>query len=184
MRFAAQILSLASVVCLVSGLRALQLASRDQPLKGMGQRGLHSVVEKYPPDFVGTISFPTLRSSLNLFSGDIEKNGKRGPVWLEESSRLGSAGNAVLAGHRDTHFRLLKDLRVRDEIVIENDAGQFRYRVQRVQIVLPTDRRLLRRDIGSSLTLVTCYPFWFVGSAPKRYIVQAGLVAGPAVANN
>ena len=103
---------------------------------------------------------------------------------LAGRKRQGSNGNAILAGHRDTHFRLLKDLRVRDEIVIENEAGQFRYRVQRVRIVLPTDRGLLRRDIGSSLTLVTCYPFWFVGSAPKRYIVQAGLVAGPAVANN
>lgn len=184
MRCVAQMLSLASVFCLASGVRALQLASRDQPSKGSGERELHSMAEAYPPDVVGTIHFPTLRSSLKVFSGDIETNGKRGPVWLEGSSRLGSAGNAVLAGHRDTHFRRLKDLRVRDEIVIENDAGKFRYRVHRVQVVLPTDRRLLRRDIGSTLTLVTCYPFWFVGSAPKRFIVQAGLVAGPAVAKN
>lgn len=184
MRLAAQILSLASVFCLAWGLRTLQLADREQPSKNVGAGELHSIAEKHPRDFVGTIVFPTLHSSLNVFSGDIEINGKRGPVWLEGSSGLGSSGNAVLAGHRDTHFRLLKDLRIHDEIVIENGSGQFRYRVQRVQIVLPTDRRLLRRDIGSSLTLVTCYPFWFVGSAPKRYIVQAGLVAGPAVANN
>jgi sortase A len=186
-RRAIYLLWAASAWCIGSGLWSLHLATSEQPglplsvpLTQDVERSSLPDAPQLPREVVARIYFPTLHSARNVFSGDIESNGRRGPVWLEASASVGSAGNAIVAGHRDTHFRILKDLRVNDEIVVQNAVGTYRYRVEKLTVVAPTDRSLLRQDIASSLTLVTCYPFWFVGSAPRRYIVQAGLVAGPA----
>ena len=85
------------------------------------------------------------------------------------------SGNAVIAGHRDTFFKPLKDLRDGDEIRMTTTHGTFDYRVTRTQIVEPDDMSVLAPTSSPSLTLVTCYPFVYVGSAPQRFIVQARL---------
>ena len=87
----------------------------------------------------------------------------------------GQDGNCIIAGHRDTHFRVLKDIRKGDEIVLQTGAGQYTYRVSGTQVVLPTDTASLEPTRDAELHLITCYPFHYLGSAPERFVVQAKL---------
>ncbi len=82
-----------------------------------------------------------------------------------------------IAGHRDTFFRPLRHIRTNDVITLITSSGEFRYRVISTQIVEPDDVRVLLPAETETLTLVTCYPFTFVGSAPKRFIIQAEYVS-------
>jgi len=92
----------------------------------------------------------------------------------------GKAGNVGLAGHRDTFFRALRNIEKDDTIDFETEAGTFRYAVQSTKIVSPRDVSVLAAASGRTLTLVTCYPFYYVGSAPKRFIVRAVQVTNGA----
>lgn len=85
----------------------------------------------------------------------------------------GEGGNVALAGHRDTFFRKLKGLKPNDVVVLTTTSGEYRYRVQSTQVVDPSDSRVLIQSGRPSLTLVTCYPFHYIGPAPKRFIVKA-----------
>ena len=85
----------------------------------------------------------------------------------------GQAGNVGVAGHRDTFFRGLKDLRTKDEIQFSTLSGDFKYVVESLIIVEPDDVGVLAPSSEKVLTLVTCYPFSYFGSAPKRFIVRA-----------
>jgi sortase A len=79
----------------------------------------------------------------------------------------------VIAGHRDTFFRPLRSIRADDEIAVETLDGSYRYRVDSTRVVEPEETHVLDDSDDAILTLVTCYPFNFVGSAPKRFIVRA-----------
>ncbi len=94
----------------------------------------------------------------------------------------GEDGNCLIAGHRDTHFRVLKDIRKGDEILLQTRTGEYRYRVETTQIVSPKNTASLRPTSDAQLHLITCYPFYYVGSAPKRFIVEAQLEGEPVVA--
>jgi len=98
-----------------------------------------------------------------------------GPGHLSRSAAPGSAGNVALAGHRDTHFRFLRDLRPGDEILLEAAAGPARrYRVTETAVVDFHDRRPLAASLEPVLTLITCYPFdAIVPGGPLRYVVRA-----------
>ena len=85
----------------------------------------------------------------------------------------GQRGNVALAGHRDTFFRGLRDIRVNDEITLTTLSGSYNYRVDSTKVVKPEETEVLEDDGDDILTLVTCYPFNFVGSAPSRFIVRA-----------
>ena len=88
----------------------------------------------------------------------------------------GQAGNFALAAHRDTLFRALKDIRRDDIITFQTENQTFTYQVESTRVVKPTDVSVLNSDGGESLTLITCYPFYYVGSAPERFIVHARLL--------
>jgi sortase A len=89
----------------------------------------------------------------------------------------GEPGNVGLAAHRDTFFRRLGEIREHDEVRIVTPEGTFSYRVQGTQVVNPSDVWVLDPTDAPALTLVTCYPFTYVGSAPRRFIVRAQLSA-------
>jgi sortase A len=89
----------------------------------------------------------------------------------------GDSGNVGLAAHRDTFFRRLRDIRPDDEIVLTTPDGTFRYTVEGTKVVEPGDVWVLDPTEEPALTLVTCYPFTYVGSAPQRFIVRAPLEA-------
>jgi len=89
------------------------------------------------------------------------------------SALPGESGNVVLAGHRDTHFRALRDVRPGDRIDVTTADGAFRYRVDTVLVVNPDRTDLLADEGEEILTLVTCYPFYWIGPAPQRLVVRA-----------
>ena len=92
------------------------------------------------------------------------------------SALPGEAGNAAFAAHRDTFFRPLRGVRRGDEIAVTTAHGEFRYVVSGTRIVEPSDVSVLRASAEPTLTLVTCYPFDYIGSAPQRFVVTARLI--------
>ena len=90
----------------------------------------------------------------------------------------------MIAGHRDTHFRLLKHVRQGDQIEIETAAGAFTYRVSGLSIVTPGNTSSLRPSGQPMLNLVTCYPFYYAGPAPQRFVVHAALMASRESSND
>lgn len=87
-----------------------------------------------------------------------------------------SSGNVVIAAHRDTFFRPLRDIRVGDDVEMTTASGRLYYRVDSTEVVAPSDVAVLRGTGTPNLTLITCYPFAFIGSAPSRFIVHCSLV--------
>ena len=90
----------------------------------------------------------------------------------------GQRGNVAITGHRDTFFRPLRNIRKYDEIRLTTLSGSYRYRVDSIKVVEPEDMEVLDNSDDAILTLVTCYPFYFVGPAPKRFIVRAHRIPG------
>jgi sortase A len=116
-----------------------------------------------------------LNAAFYVVEGTDDESLKRGPGHLEGSAMPGGGGNCVIAGHRDTHFRVLKDIRDGDEIVLERDGHVYHYRVDGSKIVMPTNTQSLLPTRDAVLHLITCYPFYYLGSAPKRFVVHAAL---------
>jgi len=100
-----------------------------------------------------------------------------GAGHLAGSGFPGKAGNVVIAGHRDTFFRSLRNVRVGDEIELTSPDGTYHYQVKWTRVVSPTDTQALDATPTPALTLVTCYPFSYIGSAPERFVVRASLTA-------
>jgi sortase A len=124
---------------------------------------------------VGKIEVPRLRLSALAREG-VDVRTLRGSVGHVPGTALpGAPGNAAFAAHRDTFFRPLAGIRKGDAVVITTPDGIHRYTVVGTRVVQPSDVSVLRSGTRSELTLVTCYPFDFVGSAPQRFIVQAEL---------
>jgi sortase A len=96
----------------------------------------------------------------------------------------GQAGNVGVAGHRDTFFRGLKDLRAKDEIQFSTVSGDFKYVVESLIIVEPDNVGVLAPSSENVLTLVTCYPFSYIGTAPRRFVVRARQVSPQALARS
>jgi sortase A len=90
----------------------------------------------------------------------------------------GQRGKVAITGHRDTFFRVLRNVQHDDEITLTTLDGTYRYLVDSTQVVAPEDTKVLDNSGDTILTLVTCYPFYFVGPAPKRFIVRAHKIPG------
>ena len=100
------------------------------------------------------------------------------PVTFPGTAFPGEPGNVGIAGHRDTFFRLLRSIQRNDAITVSTVRGIYRYRVATTKVVGPEDVQVLYPTGRDVLTLVTCFPFDYVGSAPKRFIVQAYRLPG------
>ena len=126
----------------------------------------------------GLIRIPSLDLTVPIFEGTSELVLNRGAGWIEGTAGLGSSGNVGVAGHRDGFFRGLKDIKEGDAIEIATIEGALTYQVSEIMIVDPKDVYVLEPTPDPAVTLVTCYPFYFVGNAPQRYIVRAVLENG------
>jgi sortase A len=149
-----------------------------------GQAELPFSLPPAPPAvgaLIGRIEIPRLGVSTVVLEGDNDQVLRKGVGHIPSTSLPGGSGNVAIAGHRDTFFRPLKDIRKDDNITLATTGGTYRYRVGSVQVVGPNDTQVLAPSDQASLTLVTCYPFYFVGSAPKRYIVQAQQIESSGV---
>ena len=136
-------------------------------------QGVESAPAPAPNQPMGVLSIRRLGLEAPVFSGTGADTLKRGAGWIAGTALPGSRGNAGIAAHRDTLFRPLKDIRRGDEIEWFSPGGVRRYRVVWTKIVQPEDVHVLDGTPNASLTLVSCYPFYFIGSAPQRFIVRA-----------
>src|SRR4029079_17504782 len=130
----------------------------------------------------GRVGIPRLGVSAIVRAGSDAKTLRLAVGHIPGTAFPGDAGNVGLAGHRDTFFRGLKNIRADDLISIATVEGTYTYRVERTTVVNPSDVWVLDPTDHGTLTLVTCYPFSYVGSAPQRFVVQARLP--PADANS
>ena len=135
---------------------------------------LASLTEKVDPP-LAVLSIPRLTLTAPVFAGTDSLTLDRGLGQVEGTDLPGGDRNLGIAGHRDGFFRVLKDIKEGDTIDIERPDGKDVYIVDGITIVSPSDVSVLAPGTESTLTLVTCYPFYFVGDAPSRYIVRASL---------
>jgi sortase A len=126
-------------------------------------------------DAFGRIDIPALRISSVIVAGTDFRSLQRGVGLIAGTALPGERGNTGLAAHRDTFFRALKSIRVDDLVVITTRSGTFHYAVQGTRIVDPDDVWVLDATSSAAVTLVTCYPFSYVGRAPQRFVVRAVL---------
>lgn len=122
---------------------------------------------------IGRLEIPRLGVSVIVAEGTTSKVLSRAVGHLSGTAMPGSGGNVALAGHRDRYFRPLKDIQDGDEILLTTPRGTFRYRVEWSRIIDPADVGVLDPTAEPALTLVTCYPFYYVGHAPHRFAVRA-----------
>lgn len=193
----ARILSLLSFLLIAAGSAMLFVGARDWFGARLGQSEAAREFEQEQPipetpatraaiqpastprleigDTLAKLRIPRLGTELYVVEGDGAKELRRGPGHLAGSAMPGQDGNCIIAGHRDTHFRVLKDIRAGDDIVLQTPSGEYLYRVKRMQVVSPTNTASLQPTSDAELNLITCYPFYYVGSAPKRFVVEAQL---------
>jgi sortase A len=126
---------------------------------------------------LGKIEIPRLHLSSIVKQGVSAQTLSGAVGHVPSTQGPGAVGNFAIAAHRDTLFRALKDIKIGDTVKFESPAGDFNYRVISTQIVKPSDVSVLRPQRSQKLlTMITCYPFYYVGSAPKRFIVTARLM--------
>ena len=122
---------------------------------------------------IGLLDVPRLALSIVAVEGDDQRTLRIAAGHLPDTPLPWQDGNASFAGHRDTFFRALRGVRVGDDISVATTHGAFSYRVTRMLIVNPGDLSVLQPHDGTALTLITCYPFAYLGNAPQRFVVQA-----------
>jgi len=122
---------------------------------------------------IGSLDIPRLRLSAVIAEGDDDATLKVAIGHLPDTPMPWHEGNSALAGHRDTFVRPLQHVRVGDELLVSTVRGDFRYQVRDTMVVGPNDVWVLDPTDRPMLTLITCYPFNYVGKAPRRFIVKA-----------
>ena len=133
----------------------------------------HPLAEAAVGELVGRMEIPRLKISVAVAEGTDAATLRRAAGHILGTSLPGQAGNIGIAGHRDSLFRPLRNARRGDIIMLVTSLGKYRYRVVSTTIVHPSDVAVLKADGHEILTLVTCYPFYFIGPAPDRFIVRA-----------
>jgi sortase A len=122
---------------------------------------------------IGQIQIPRIGLTAIVVQGDSLKILRRAVGHIRGTALPGQAGNVALAGHRDTFFRPLRHIRPGDVITLKTPGGYFHYQVESTIVVPPSDVEVLRPASRRELTLITCFPFEYVGSAPNRFVVRA-----------
>jgi LPXTG-site transpeptidase (sortase) family protein len=124
-------------------------------------------------DAIGEMKIPRIGLKTIVVQGESARILHRAVGHLPETAMPGEPGNVALAGHRDDFFRPLKDIQVGDAISLNTLDGEFGCRVESAEAAWPSDVQVLQPTGENTLTLLTCYRFYYVGSAPKRFIVRA-----------
>jgi sortase A len=119
------------------------------------------------------LRIPALKLAVPVFEGASDENLNRGAGRIEGTASIGEAGNIGIAAHRDGFFRVLKDVQLGDILLLERLDATDAYRIVETLIVEPSEVGVLSATPTPTVTLVTCYPFYYVGSAPLRFIVRA-----------
>ena len=126
-----------------------------------------------PSSLIGRLEIPRLHLSVMVREGADNRTLRQAVGHIPGTALPSRLGNVGLAGHRDTFFRRLRGVRPGDTIVLTTLNGSYEYQVQSCEVVTPRDTRVLANSAEPALTLVTCYPFHYLGPAPERFIVHA-----------
>ncbi len=126
------------------------------------------------------ISVPKIDLDSVIVEGTSNRDLLLGPGHMANTPAPGDSGNAVITGHRDTFFRHIHELQKGDIMVVQRDGKTFRYEVTGKKVVEPTDLSVLRQSHDSEMTLITCYPTYYIGPAPKRLVVFSRMLAADA----
>ena len=131
-------------------------------------------------DIVGRLSIPRLHVRVMVREGDDEETLHLAAGHIPSTVLPGDNGNFAVAAHRDSFFRPLRNIKPYDRILVSTLDGDYEYQVTSTEIVSPKDVDVLKASVSHELTLVTCYPFFYIGSAPNRFIVHATQVSSTA----
>ena len=163
-----------------AALRPPPLADPDRSLwSAIRISAWHDAMREPAATPLAVLRIPKIRLEVAVLPGTDDRTLDRAIGHIEDTAPPGTDGNSGLAGHRDGFFRGLKDIETGDTIVLETPDATEMYLVERTWIVTPEDVSVLDPTPSRSLTLVTCYPFYYVGSAPQRFIVRAVRVDDP-----
>lgn len=148
----------------------------DTSLWAQGRIAKHreSLSQDFAPP-LAVLRIPKIALEVPVLDGTDELTLNRAVGRIEGTATLETMGNLGIAGHRDGYFRGLKDVAVGDVIELETLTGRQRFLIDDISIVTPADVHVLAPTARPTITLVSCYPFYFVGKAPQRYIVRATL---------
>ena len=152
--------------------------SADRPDMSMWSavrvKGWEESLLRAAPTPLAVLRIPRINLEVAVLPGTDDWTLNRGVGHIEDTANPGAkTGNVGIAGHRDGFFRGLKDIVPGDVLDVQTQSGTTRYRIERTWIVQPEDISVLDPTSSKSVTLVTCYPFYFIGSAPQRFIVRA-----------
>ena len=154
----------------------VEIEPPDQSLWSSGRVASYAASLKADTsEVIGLFSIPRLKLEVPLYDKASDLHMDRGIARIEGTSQPGEVGNMGIAGHRDGYFRVLKDIKFGDEMIVTSVNGPQTYRVEQLMIVDPSTVEVLDQTEETAITLVTCYPFYFVGHAPERFIVRAVL---------
>jgi sortase A len=128
---------------------------------------------------LGEMEVPRLGLKIVVVQGDSNRILRRAVGHIPETALPGQSGNVALAGHRDSFFRPLRNIRSGDAITFKTRNAEFQYQVESTAVVQPGDVSVLQASSGRILTLITCFPFYYVGAAPNRFVVRARQVGPP-----
>lgn len=157
--------------------RAIAAETHDQTEWAEGRIEAYSASRGAEVEALGRLTIPDAGVSVMVLEGTDEATLDRAVGRIEGTADLDEPGNVGIAGHRDGFFRGLRHLEQGDEMSVASQKGLTRYRVSAISIVEPEDVEVLDPSPLPVLTLVTCYPFYYVGSAPQRFIVRADQVS-------
>jgi sortase A len=132
--------------------------------------------ESVPSGGLTRLSIPKINLAAIVVEGTGPKQLLLGPGHMEDTATPGENGNAVISGHRDTFFRHIYELQKGDEVFVQRSGKTYRYAVQSKLVVQPTDLSVINPSKDARLTLITCYPTYYIGPAPERLVVVSKLV--------
>jgi len=127
-------------------------------------------------DGLTRVSIPKIDLDVIVVEGTNHKALRLGPGHLKGTPAPGEVGNSVISAHRDTFFRNIYELKTGDEIHVRRDGHDYTFQVTGKKIVLPSDLSVVKKTSDTRLTLITCYPIYYIGPAPKRLVVFSKLV--------
>ncbi|NMH71494.1 class D sortase [Bacillus sp. RO2] len=125
---------------------------------------------------IGEVNFPALEISIPVFHGVSEEELVKGVGHVPGTLLPGGGGNILLSGHRDTVFRRLRELEVGDKVLVRFDGSLYTYKIGTIRVVDKDDTSVVVPRPREVLTITTCYPFTFIGRAPKRYVLEAEFI--------
>ena len=139
--------------------------------------------QREAPPTLAILRIPSLKLEVPVYDGTTDAVLDLAAGRIEGTALPGTTGNVGIAAHRDGFFRVLKDLKEGDALLLDTPVAAEQYRVEWIRITTPDDVSVIDPTPSPAVTLVGCYPFYHVGSAPKRFIVRAVPVAGSAPGN-